>query len=320
MLWIQMASIPNFDNLRDGIVDEVSATVAKHLNKHSYAMAGMGVIYAGLNKITQHDFGLFISLTYMMMFMLVWWIFRSVRFMVATIGVISIGTIACLGVYGLLDKHLNMVTILLPTLVIVLGIADAVHFPTAFLSELKKKPDDRLGALKSGLKKVIFPCVMTTVTTMAGFLALMSSPMSAIRDLGIFAAIGVGVALLASIALMIPAFIGLKDGVKLPEFKQINRWLSVIARCIDTRPGLFGLAALLVAGTTGYGALQLAPTPTPWAIYRMSTRWSWTTTPSSRIGETMAPWNMSFERRTANGSTAPNFSMRWKVLSRRLKA
>jgi len=150
-----------------------------------------------------------------------------------------------------------MVTVLLPTLVIVLGIADAVHFPTAFVNELRLAPDDRVGALKAGLMKILVPCFMTTLTTMAGFLALSGAPMAAVRDLGIFAAIGVGAALLASVILMVIAFMALRDDVKLPEFTIINGWLARIISVIEHRPWRVGLFSLILIALTGYGALHL---------------------------------------------------------------
>ena len=140
MVWVQMVQRADFDNRRDAFVSEVSDAIKRTLGPYSTAIGGVGVIYTGLNKVTQRDFGIFITLTYLLMFALLWWIFRSMRLVWATIGVISVGTVACLGVYGLLGKQMNMVTVLLPTLVIVLGIADAVHFPAALSRELKGEP------------------------------------------------------------------------------------------------------------------------------------------------------------------------------------
>ena len=50
MLWIQMAVTDDFDNQRDLFVGQVRASAAKHLGEMSYALAGMGVIYTGLNQ------------------------------------------------------------------------------------------------------------------------------------------------------------------------------------------------------------------------------------------------------------------------------
>ncbi len=256
MLWIQMAVTDDFDNQRDLFVGQVRASAAKHLGEMSYALAGMGVIYTGLNQALEHDFGLFMSMTYLVMFITLWLIFRNLKLVVATGGVIAVGTIVCLGTYGLMGHRLNMVTVLLPTLVIVLGIADAVHFPAALLGELKETTDRRQ-ALTTGLSKILVPCLMTTLTTMVGFLALTTSPMAAIRELGIFAAVGVGSALLACTVLMSVAFLYLKDGLELPKYRGIEPFMGWCARALRQRPQLLVVVVFAFVGFSAYGTSQL---------------------------------------------------------------
>jgi predicted RND superfamily exporter protein len=257
MLWIQMKSMADFDNRRDAFVGEVTDSVATHLGEDDTALGGVGVIYTGLNAVTQRDFGVFITLTYLLMFIVLWWIFRSMKLVAATGGVITVGTVACLGVYGLMDKHMNMVTVLLPTLVIVLGIADAVHFPAALTREMRATPDDRLGAVRRGLGRVLGPCIMTTLTTIAGFMALAAAPMQVVRELGIFAAIGIFAALIASAVLMTLTFMSLREGITLPEHAGIQRLLARCADWLRRRHALVWVVTLLISGAGLYGALQL---------------------------------------------------------------
>ena len=257
MLWIQMATMADFDNRRDVFVEDATHAIKRHLGDYETAMGGFGVIYTGLNKVTQRDFGIFITLTYLLMFALLWWIFRSFRLVWATVGVITVGTVACLGIYGLLDKHMNMVTVLLPTLVIVLGIADAVHFPAALSRELRASPEDRMGAIRRGLGQILGPCVMTTFTTMASFMALAAAPMAVVRELGIFSAIGIFAALIASAVFMTLAFAGLKDGVTLPEHPVIHGFLSRCAGWLRRRRALVVVITVGLSGVGLYGAAHV---------------------------------------------------------------
>ena len=254
MLWIQMVQRADFDNRRDAYVGAARDAIKRSLGPYSTAIGGVGVIYTGLNTVTQRDFGIFITLTYMLMFALLWWIFRSMRLVWATIGVISVGTVACLGVYGLLGKQMNMVTVLLPTLVIVLGIADAVHFPAALSRELKASPGDRAGAIRRGLSQILGPCIMTTFTTMAGFMALAAAPMAVVRELGIFSAIGIFAALVASTLLMTLAFSTLKEGVTLPDHPYIDALLQRCAAWLRGRLAPVTVVTLFVGGVGLYGA------------------------------------------------------------------
>lgn len=249
MLWIQMRVMHDIDVRRDSIVKEIRTVADDILKEIPHPMGGIGVIYSGLNVITQHDFGLFVGLGYLIMFAMLWWIFRSFRLLLAALGVIILGNLAALGIYGVAGHQMNMVTVVLPILIVVLGIADAVHFPAAFILVAEEKPDlSRFEQVRLALKQVFLPCLFTTLTTMGGFLALSSSPMAVIRHLGIYAAIGLGVALLASTVIMTLAFFGLRKGVRLPQHKLVT-WLLGACRnfLFHRRPWLVALSFLLVA-------------------------------------------------------------------------
>jgi len=256
MLWVEPAVMDDFDARRDAIVGAIRATVDEALAEHPHALGGVGVIYSGLNLVTQRDFGVFVGLSYLVIFGALWWIFRTWRLVAAIGGVVTVGTIASLGALGLAGKQINMITVVLPTLVIVLGLADALHFPAAF-AEARASAADTTAATVAALKKVVVPCLMTTLTTMAGFLALVSSPMAVIRDLGLYAALGVGAALVASIVLMATVLPSLPDTWTLRESRLVQGQLRWIRGLLDTRrPALVALS-VGIAGVAAYGALQV---------------------------------------------------------------
>ena len=258
MLWIEMAVMDDIDARRDAIVAAVRATASRHLESRPHAMGGIGVIYSRLNVITQHDFGLFVGLGYGLMFLMMWWVFRSVRLVAAAMGVICVGTLVALGVYGTAGHQLNMVTVVLPTLIIVLGIADAVHFPAAFVQIVREMADQpRALQIAATLRRVGLPCVMTTLTTMAGFLALASSPMAVIRHLGIYAAIGVGAALIASLLLMVIALFGLPAKPSLPRHRWIEAILLAAQRALERRRIWVVALTLVITGLSTWGALTV---------------------------------------------------------------
>lgn len=249
MLWIEMDVMGDIDAKRDTIVAEVQSLADHELGETPHPSGGLGVIYSGLNVITQHDFGLFIGIGYLLMFAMMWWVFRSWRIVAAAIGVISIGTLVAIGIYGLFGHQLNMVTVVLPTLIIVLGVADAVHMPAAFVEVCRDRPElTSVDQLALTLRRVFVPTLLTTLTTMGGFLALSSSPMAVIRHLGIFAAIGVGVALLATFLLMTVAFAGISDTYESPEHALIGRFLGWTERRLASSKLAIVVVSLVLVG------------------------------------------------------------------------
>ncbi|MCP4871069.1 MAG: MMPL family transporter [Proteobacteria bacterium] len=254
MLHVEMAAMADFDARRDAIVGQIQDVRAELGNAGH--VGGIGIIYSGLNLITQHDFGLFVGLGYLLIFIAMGWLFRSWRLVLAAMGVVSIGTLVALGIYGYAGHQLNMVTVVLPTLIIVLGLADAVHFPAAFVEEQEARPGaPRHEVVAAALSRIFVPCLITSLTTMAGFAALLGSPMAVIRHLGGFAALGVGAAFIASLVLMAPALVSLPEGWKLPRNRAIHGQLDAIGGALrERRPLLLGLTAVLltlsIAGAT----------------------------------------------------------------------
>ncbi len=245
LVWVEMAVMDELDAMRVQVVSDVRSVAADHFGEEGFALAGIGVIYAGLNVITERDFGIFLGLGYLLMFLLLWWIFRQWRIVLASLGVISVGTVVALGVYGLLGHQMNMVTVVIPTLIIVLGIADAVHMPSNFLKLRRDQPDRPVPELvEETLRLVFLPSLLTTLTTMGSFLALTSSPMAVIRELGIFSALGIGAALLATIAWMTVALHSLPESYEPPEHTWLLKVLDRIRGKLETRPKEIALALL----------------------------------------------------------------------------
>lgn len=258
LMIVQMSAMEDFDAQRDRIVAEVTSQADTVFAQQSHPMGGVGVIYSGLNEATQADFGLFMGLTYLLMIGMLMVVFRDWRLVLATLGVMTVGILVCLGVYGVMGHRINAVTVLLPTLVTVLGIADAVHFPVAWRRAQKSlgaRAARRQIALKA-LRDAVGPCTLTTITTMIGFLALASSPMGVIQELGIYAAVGIGAALLASLVLMALVFMTAPID-RAPSLPAVDVLLSAAQRALVKRRVALTLTTLAVVFAAAWGAAQV---------------------------------------------------------------
>lgn len=253
MVIVQMEASEDFDERRAAILEQIIEEAEAVLGPDGYHAGGVGVIYQALNDLTERDFGMFIAIAYILMFALMWWVFRSVRLVLASLGVVAGGTIFALGALGWAGLQVNMITVLLPTLIVVLGIADALHFPVAYRRVAAAHPEaSRREVLARALKAAAVPCLMTTLTTMAGFLALTSSSLPGVRHLGFFAAIGIGSALLTAMVVMPLALYGRRlDDVR--ELAGLERLLDFIHRIVATRGKLLAAALLVVSAVAAVG-------------------------------------------------------------------
>ncbi|NBC29006.1 MAG: MMPL family transporter [Spirochaetes bacterium] len=104
-----------------------------------------------------------------------------------------VGAAITLGAVAWFAGSVSVVSALVPIFVIVLGSADGLHLTSHVMDELGAGATNTEAVAKT-LRAVGVPIIVTTVTTMAGFLSLLTINSAAIRGLAVSAAAGVFVA------------------------------------------------------------------------------------------------------------------------------
>jgi len=95
-----------------------------------------------------------------------------------------------LGLIGIVGNEVSVLTVLAPIFTIIVGSADGLHF-MSHLQEYIKKGNSIKESLLKTLHMVGTPMIITTITSVIGFIALIFINTTAIYDLAIFAAIGI---------------------------------------------------------------------------------------------------------------------------------
>jgi uncharacterized protein len=202
LLWlIKLKAMDDIDVKRDAILANVREVAIKTLGTYGVPLGGVGVIYSALNVITQSDFGLFVSISYLLIFLCLFALFRDLRVVAAIATALTCANISVLGMYGYMGHRINMVTIAIPSLVFILGIIGLVHFPNA-VGIARSSASDARGAIEAGMKRVFLPCLLTTLTTAIGFFSFIPAPMQIMRDFGLYTGIGLVLSFLFGIAFL----------------------------------------------------------------------------------------------------------------------
>ena len=114
----------------------------------------------------------------------------DLRLSVLAIVPAALGSLWTFGLIFGLGRQVDIVTVIVPIFVIVMGSADGLHFVTHF-QEQSDDDGDTVSRVRSALSQVGVPMILTTISTAAGFLSLLISDVEPIRELGLFAAIGI---------------------------------------------------------------------------------------------------------------------------------
>jgi uncharacterized protein len=199
LVMAEMEALADIDSRRDGIITGIEAALAAE-GQRGADMSGIGVIYNALNRISQSEGAAFAGASQLAIFLLLFGFFRRVGPVLLAIAAVVLAMLWTMGLYGAFGRDINMVTMVLPTLVLVIGVADSVHI----LHHHSIRGGGNPGRT---LRSIGVPCLFTTLTTMAGFAALGTSKMAVVRDLGLFAAAGIGFALVTTVCIIV---LGLK--------------------------------------------------------------------------------------------------------------
>ncbi len=173
--------------------------------------------------------------------------------------VVMLAAVWIAGIMSLTGKMLDVMMVLLPTIMFVVGMSDVVHILTKYLEELRNGAN-KIKALKVTFREIGLATFLTSLTTAVGFLTLLTASVQPIRDFGLYTAAGVFVAfilaftVLPSILLFMkkPA-IAYKEGNRLLWKKPLHKLFILVIR---NRFAVLGIAAI-VTGISIYGVSQL---------------------------------------------------------------
>ncbi len=157
-----------------------------------------------------------------------------------------LGSLWTFGLLFGLGRQVDIVTVIVPIFVIVMGSADGLHFVTHFQEEAHKTSDPTT-LVASALRQVGVPMILTTISTGAGFLSLLFTGVRPIAQLGTFSAIGITFAGIISFV-SLPALLS-RLTIK-PEHHNalLGPWVTKGLRAlVKTRRPAIVITVLLVA-------------------------------------------------------------------------
>lgn len=137
--------------------------------------------------------------------------FRSLRAMLVCMVTVAIALLWTVATVSLLGLTLNLVTAIVPPMVLTLGLTYTIHVLSDYLKHEAVPAVE--GAAKvdhsvATMTHIAVPIGLSFVTTVIGFLGFLPSPLPAIRQFGVLSMAGIGYAALLSLV-FIPAMLAL---------------------------------------------------------------------------------------------------------------
>jgi predicted RND superfamily exporter protein len=200
--------------------DVVVAEVRRILEGTRAWVSGVPVFRTEVNSQTRTELMLFVPLTLLLMGCVVYFACGRLSWVFVSLGTSGIGTWNVLGAMGALGTTLSLSTMILPSILLALGCAYIMHILSA-ADNARSQLD-----LENVVLSVARPVGLSGLTTAIGFLAMSTVRIDAIRELGIYGAIGVVSILLASLSVA-PSALSLLPKVNEARFRGVRLRRSV---------------------------------------------------------------------------------------------
>jgi uncharacterized protein len=209
---------------------------------------GVPYVRAEAVRLVKNDQRRFMPLGMLVTTLLLVVLYRSFYEVVVPMLSVSLSAAYTMALMALLDAPIDILSNVLPLLVMVYGVADAVHL-LGRIHEQLRAGEARDLAIRTAVRHLGLACLLTSFTTAVGFASLTSASMSILRRFGIFAALGVMVAYVVTLVVA-PLGVSLrrvKQGSYVAQLRWLDRLLCAVAAVVTRRPRAVLIGGVLLA-------------------------------------------------------------------------
>ena len=193
------------------------------------------------------------------------WVFRNIFSVVLILATVGIPALWVFGVMGWVNDPITPVSSMLPILILIVGVTDAIHFLVRVFDLSNMQKDPQL-VIMSVAKEVGPPTSITAITSSLGFLSLMTAKIPVVQSFGLFAALGIMGGWLLTFT-MLPIAMSKKRQFKtetnLPAFELGSMVLNTIRLFSHRNATTIVIAMIILLGLSTIGIHRLLPDNDP---------------------------------------------------------
>jgi predicted RND superfamily exporter protein len=203
-------------------------------------VSGSTIMIQDIAAAMSKDMPRFLGLALASIAILLFLLFRRVVAVVAPLIVVILSVVSTFGLMGWSGTSIHVPTQILPSFLVAVGVGDSVHLLTIFFERIRAG-EGRADSLAHALGHSGLALVLTSVTTAAGLASFASAGIAPVAALGLFAPIGVMIALVLSLTLL-PALLQIvplgnpKGYAASAEENALDRILTGLGRFATRRP------------------------------------------------------------------------------------
>jgi len=216
------------------VATKIRKVVDNYEGPEEINIAGQSYLNSAFSEAITNDLKILLPLVFLAIILVLYITFRSPRGVFLPLLVVALSITWTVGLMALIGVPFTMVSFILPVILAAVGSAYSIHVLNRYY-ELTEKGSLQKEIIVETIKSMYSPVTMTGLTTAAGFLSLLSAFLIPERQFGIFAAVGVMIAVALSLTL-VPAILSL---LSFQTKKETPGFLSFFKPVTDYFLGLF---------------------------------------------------------------------------------
>jgi len=179
------------------LVDAINNIFDQYPHIQAYSLAGTTVVNAELNRAAERDVYIYYTLISLLLLVFGWLNFHNIKDLLVMFAVVLGSVLPSMGLIAYRDIPFNMITVMLPTILVSLAVAGVVHVINEFHSQHQQV--SRELAVQKTIQQLWKPCMFTALTTIFGFASLTVSTVEPVFQLGLYAGVGIFLAWVTSL-------------------------------------------------------------------------------------------------------------------------
>ena len=251
--------INNHDG-REKIVNKIGEITSK--TDWRWYEAGVPILRTRYVQYMLNDFTRFLFPVSFVLFGALFLLFRNISGMLLPFVAVFITVLWVLGIMGAIGLTINIVTYIVPTLVLIIGVADSIHIMLKFQENLLNGNSKR-ESIRITIRKIGGAIMLTSITTAIGFLSLISTNIIMIRQFGAIVCVSVILAFVVSIT-FIPSMLMILETPTQKSLKSVsknlrNRFLKWTVKLNNYHQKSIVFLSLILICTFFYYAFKVDP-------------------------------------------------------------
>ncbi|MDD5151340.1 MAG: efflux RND transporter permease subunit [Flavobacterium sp.] len=223
-------------------------------------VSGMPYIRTLNAKSIIDEISLFIGASLFITSLIFFFFFRSLRATLISVIIVAIGVMWTFGFLGLFHYEITVLTAIIPSLIIVIGIPNCIFLTNKYQQEYLSH-GNKAKALQRVITKVGTATLMTNLTTAAGFATFIITNSELLKEFGIVASVSI-IALFFLCLILIPIYYSYQPVPKEKHLEHLNRnytrtlmtWIEKMVR--QNKRHVYP-AAIFLFIVSLYGAFQI---------------------------------------------------------------